>query len=121
MNLRGESTVNSELDNVEKELKRLNEQTAALEYQKSQLEKEKLYFKLVENARKLEKLVENKDFVLSLVQHSRTSCSDSDPCNGIVESTGSYRCPRCALIEILNGCFKDEYAVDFDVTITKVS
>lgn len=54
---------------------------------------------------------EQKQFLLSLIEHDRTSCSDEHVYNGrYSRSDGGWRCRKCMLIEILNG----EHGGDFD-------
>ena len=64
-------------------------------------------------------LRENKEIILSLIDHSRTSCSDDNCCNGYIISDGFARCNKCFLIEILNGEWGDgDFEVTFDVNIS---
>jgi len=101
-----------------KELQELSEQ---LEKQKQILKDEKLN-KLKSIAKvKIEKLREQKDLILSLIDHSRTSCSDSNVCNGYGSADYGARCTKCHLIEIFDQEWSDgEFEVDFNVTITKI-
>lgn len=42
--------------------------------------------------------------ILKFIKHDRSSCSDDDPCNGIYytdDGKRTYRCRKCALMEIL--------------------
>ena len=42
--------------------------------------------------------------ILKFTKHDRSSCSDDDPCNGIYytdDGKRTYRCRKCALMEIL--------------------
>ncbi len=61
---------------------------------------------------------EQKEFILSLMDHERTSCSDSDPCNGYSYTNERFRCRKCMLMEILNhghgGCYDFKFTVDID-------
>lgn len=34
-------------------------------------------------------------------EHGRTSCCDSNPCNGYYDHRNTYRCARCFLLDIL--------------------
>ena len=101
-----------------KELQELSEQ---LEKQKQILKDEKLN-KLKSIAKvKIEKLREQKDLILSLIDHSKTSCSDSNVCNGYGSADYGARCTKCHLIEIFDQEWSDgEFEVDFNVTITKI-
>jgi len=64
----------------EQELQELSEQ---LEKQKQILKEEELNKRKNIAKTKIEKLREQKDLILSLINHSRTSCSDSNVCNGM--------------------------------------
>lgn len=57
--------------------------------------------------------------ILSRIQHSRTSCSDENPCNGYDDSVGYARCTKCHLMEILE-TNDDTFEVSLGVTITKI-
>ena len=100
------------------ELQELSEQ---LEKQKQILKEEELNKRKNIAKSKMEKLREQKDLILSLINHSRTSCSDSNICNGYGSADYGARCTKCHLIEIFNKEWDDGWwEVDFDVTITKV-
>ena len=62
---------------------------------------------------------EEKKFMLSLVRHSCSSCSDESPHNGYCN--GKYRCSKCMLMEILNGEHDGDFDFHFDVFIEKVT
>lgn len=57
---------------------------------------------------------ESKNYLLSFIEHDRTSCSDENPCNGYSYWKNNFRCRKCMLIEILNG----DHSGDFDFKIT---
>lgn len=59
--------------------------------------------------------------MLSFLQHSRSSCSDENPCNGFSYSSERWRCSKCMLMEILRGEHGGSYDFYFDVTITKTA
>ena len=100
------------------ELQELSEQ---LEKQKQILKEEELNKRKNIAKSKMEKLREQKDLILSLINHSRTSCSDSNICNGYGSADYGARCTKCHLIEIFDKEWDDgEWEVDFDVTITMV-
>ena len=100
------------------ELQELSEQ---LEKQKQILKEEELNKRKNIAKSKMEKLREQKDLILSLINHSRTSCSDSNICNGYGSADYGARCTKCHLIEIFDKEWDDGgWEVDFDVTITKV-
>ena len=65
----------------------------------------------------IEFLRANKEVVLRLLEHGRTSCSDDQPVNGWGSRDGGCRCNKCGLIEILNGeeRLPDDMKIDFEV------
>ncbi|TVY09888.1 hypothetical protein [Paenibacillus cremeus] len=70
---------------------------------------------------KIDGLEQYRDIILSLLNHSRTSCSDDHISNGYIDSLGYAKCSKCHLIEIFNGYYDNgEFDVSFDVTITQV-
>lgn len=69
----------------------------------------------------IEKLKKVKEYVLPLIEHRRTSCSDDNPCNGYYSGDGYARCPKCHLIEILNGVWGDDFDFSLNVEIEKVT
>lgn len=72
------------------------------------------------NRIKLDKLRNDKDFILSLFEHQRTSCSDDYISNGYGSAEYGARCNKCHLIEILNSDYDNEFEVCLDFTITKI-
>ena len=102
----------------EKELQELSEQLE----KEHQIRKEEKTNKLKDKAKvKIEKLREQKELVLSLINHGRTSCSDSNVCNGYGSADYGARCTKCHLIEIFDQEWLDgDFEVDFNVRITKV-
>lgn len=70
----------------------------------------------------LEKLRENKEFVLSLFEHDCTSCSDDLIANGYMSDYGYARCSKCFLTELLNGEWKDDrFEITFNVNIDEIT
>jgi len=69
---------------------------------------------------KVDKLREHKDLILSFMEHNRTSCSDTNVCNGYGSASYGARCNKCHLIEILNNEWSDDWEVSIDVTITRI-
>ena len=69
---------------------------------------------------KLDKIKENKELILSLLEHSRTSCSDENPCNGNGSADYGARCNKCYLIEILNDEWGDDFDISFDIKIARI-
>ena len=65
------------------------------------------------NKAKFQLLVEHRDTLLLLVGgHDKTSCSDTDPCNGVGSAEYGARCQRCALLTVE---VSDYDTYDFDV------
>ena len=94
---------------------------------KIEKEKEKIIQSKIEQyqkfvSRKLECLTdEDKKLILSLIDHYRTSCSDDNPCNGIILKDNTlnsytYRCKKCALMEIFN----NEWGGSFDFKLEPI-
>jgi len=99
----------------------LQELSKQVENQQKLLKEEELNKRRNIAKSKMEKLREQKDLILSLINHSRTSCSDTNICNGYGSADYGARCTKCHLIEIFDKEWDDgEWEVDFDVTITKV-
>jgi hypothetical protein len=57
-------------------------------------------------------ILDNRDLFLSLMEHSRTSCSDHIPTNGYMTASGQARCSKCALMEL------DESTTDIEVIVS---
>lgn len=111
-------TREEELDLEERDLyEKLNK----IREEKEKIKQQKIEEKKKETGKKLDYLKEHKDFVLSLIEHSRTSCSDDHPCNGYDYDKGYPRCKKCFLIEILNGEWENEIDVKFDVSFINVN
>lgn len=71
-------------------------------------------------AKKIQYMRDNKNIILSLLKHNRTSCNDENPFNGFQTDKGYAKCNKCFLIEILNGEYGDgEFDVDFSINITE--
>jgi hypothetical protein len=45
-------------------------------------------------------LLQSREALLELMPHERTSCSDSNPVNGLESAEYGPRCSRCALLEL---------------------
>lgn len=102
------------------EEKELYEKLNKIKTEKEEIKQRKIKEKKKEVGKKLDCLREHKDFILSLIEHSRTSCSDDHPCNGYDYDRGYARCNKCYLIEILNGEWGNEIDVEFDVSFINV-
>ena len=100
-----------ELENLSKEI----------DQQRQKIKEQELKEYKEEVKAKIEKLRMNKDLLLGLIKHSRTSCSDDNVCNGYGSADYGARCAKCHLIEILNDEWLDgDFDIEIDVTITKV-
>ncbi len=92
---------------IETELKSIKEEQEALR-------EEKL------NA-KIAYIREHADVILPLLEHDRTSCSDTNVDNGFgSRGDNGYRCAKCALIELIQheapeSAIKDIAFIDFSV------
>jgi hypothetical protein len=87
-----------------------------INYRKSVIEEEQFLIKKNSISEKINKFRENKDLILSLLDHGRTSCDDYN--NGI-DDEGHYRCAKCALKHILENEY-DDYDITFNVEIEKI-
>ena len=114
-----------ELELEEKELYyKLNK----IKEEKEEIIQQKISEKRKEVAKKIRYLRENKDVILPLLEHSRTSCSDENPCNGCYDYNNGYaRCNKCWLMEILDDEWYDEndgenidFDIDFSVDFVRV-
>ena len=98
----------------------LIQQKLDIERQLEKIEVEEKSEKKKKNKLYLDELRKNKELILSLVKHGRTSCSDENPINGYGTSDYGARCTKCHLIEILDEEWEDRFSVTFDVYIDKV-
>ena len=99
-----------ELDDLQKEIDK----------QKQTIKDEEIRKRKEISKKKLDKLREHKDFLLEIIDHDRTSCSDDNVCNGYGSASYGARCSKCRLIEVLNDDWDDEWEVDINVIITKI-
>lgn len=97
------------LEELEKEKKEIEEKI-------SKIKEEKFAGRRRRVSEKLSSLTEDqKNFLLSLIDHDRSSCSDENIANGLYSSSnGRWRCRKCMLIEVLNG----EHGADYDFTFS---
>lgn len=68
---------------------------------------------------------EEKAYIIAHTEHTRSSCSDENPCNGYhgdsyLRNEG-FRCPKCMLMEILNGEHGGAYDFRLSFEIFKVT
>lgn len=59
-------------------------------------------------------LLKHRDPLLDLVPHTRTSCSDQFPSNGLGSAGYGARCSRCALLELVES---DSMDYDFGLQL----
>ena len=105
-------------EELELEEKELYDKLNKIKEEKEEIRQQKISEKRKEVAKKIRYLRENKDVILPLLEHSRTSCSDENPCNGYEYSSGYARCNKCWLMEILDDEWYDENDgenIDFDI------
>lgn len=101
---------------------------AELKNQRDELDKQILELEIEEKRKREEHVLnkigaltdDEKDFILAITEHDRSSCSDSNCCNGLSYSTGTWRCRKCMLMEILNqehgGCYDFSFSIDITET-----
>lgn len=94
---------------------------------KKELKQEKVLQKKEEAKKHIEWLREHKDFILSQIQHTRTSCGTGITNNGLYYEVVDnkeylkFRCPRCAIEEILNGEWGDDnFEINFSIDIIDI-
>ena len=100
------------------ELKNLKKQ---IELQENKIKEKEIEDRKQKAKIKLDKFRENKEIILNLIEHDRTSCSDENPCNGYGSADYGARCKKCHLIEILNDDEMDGFDVSVDFIITKIT
>lgn len=115
------------MKNIE-ELRKAYEEVAAerdqLIKQAEAAKQEFLEAKQEEAARKIQDLShDQKQFILSLLSHDCSSCSDDNVFNGrwTTRDGSGWRCRKCMLIEMFNGEHEGEFDFYFDVNIHKVT
>lgn len=84
-----------------------------------QREAEKKFAAYTARAARNTRIFENKELLLSLMDHGRTSCSDESPTNGYAHN-GYYRCYKCALI-LTDGHDLGDVEMELGFTIKPVS
>lgn len=106
---------------LDSELRKYRYKVQQLEEEKLKLQDALREIELATNLERLNEMAEHKDVILKFMDHDRTSCSDEDPCNGIFDPAHTYRCRKCALMEILeNPDYYQDYKVDLNVEITHI-
>ena len=63
---------------------------------------------------------EQREAIMRLTEHDRTSCSDQQPINGYSYMDRRWRCRKCMLMEILNGEHGGRFDFDIDIGIREV-
>ena len=94
-----------------------------IDEQKQKIKDEELNQRRQEAKKKIDKLRENKDVLLEVIEHTRTSCSDNNVCNGYGGNsydTRYARCTKCQLIDILNDDWSNSWEIDIEVSITRI-
>lgn len=110
---KGERGLAMEIDNMSKQeleelKKKVNVRMDAIRDAEVEEEREKARKVLVD-------FRDHKEFLLRNIEHSCTSCSDTNLDNGYSTSQGRARCPKCHLMEILDGYWD---AGDFEITLS---
>ena len=106
----------------------LNERKAALDKEYKEIESESKKLEMLEKQEKKQNAIkriqflrENRHIILSLIDHSKKDCSDEHPINGYAGEECGGGCPKCKLLEILNGCWEDgAFDVNFSVDIVSI-
>lgn len=96
------------LDELKKEEEQWKEKMDEMNEKREKIKEERKQILIQKNSVKMKYLRENRDVLLSLIEHDRTSCSDDNVSNGYSYSSGHYRCAKCYLIELLNGDWGDD-------------
>lgn len=107
--------INKERAKLQEKLKKLNVEEEKIKEVERQ-DKRKQTQKLVNLMRG------HKDLFLAMFpEHSRTSCSDENVCNGFYGCTSTqYRCKRCAILEILDGDDLTGIEVSFNIDFREI-
>lgn len=83
--------------------------------EREELHQEEVQLRRMANEGKMRFLRDNKDFILSLLQHTRNSCVEGARVN---EDRG---CPKCRLQGLLDDEWENDYEVEFSIDITEIS
>lgn len=95
------------------EIAKIDEEIASLDNRISDLKDDA-------NALLIEKLRENRDFVLGLLAHSFEDCSDSEPQRhgwDTLEEDVGCQCAKCGLIQLLDGTVELPKGADIDFCV----
>lgn len=107
-------------EELEAEETELYERITKIKEEKEKIRQNELAEKKKTIAKHIQYLRKNKNIILSLLDHSKTSCSDDNCYNGYSISDGYARCKKCFLIEILNGEYGEgDFEITFDVDISR--
>ena len=98
----------------------LLKQQKEIEQQLKNIEDAEYNLRIENNRIRLDELRKNKDNILAMFEHDRTSCSDSNVSNGYGSASYGARCNKCHLIEILNSDYDNEFSVDFNISISRI-
>jgi len=96
-----------EIENLKTELNRK-------EYELKKIKLSKLQ---IEAKSRIEYIKKYSDIILPLIEHERTSCSDTNICNGYESANYGARCMKCFLLEILDNQHGNKFQVDFVINI----
>lgn len=112
------------LEELKNKKNKLDQERLELDKQIQLAEEEILARKRADVEQKLENLTdEKKEFILSLLQHDRSSCSDDHVANGrwTTRDGSGWRCRKCMLIEMFDGQHGGEFDFEFEVNINEVT
>lgn len=108
-----------ELNNLSE--KELQELANKIKQQQDAIAQEKLN-KVRETVKeKMRTLRENSELILSLIDHSKKSCSDDNPFNSYVHDNGHPECTKCKLIDMFQNEWEDGFwDVNIEISVHEV-
>lgn len=106
--------------------RKMEEEQKKLAKEIANAEAEELYKAREVVAKRIEDMSdEEKQWLIDHTEHSRSSCSDEYIANGLWSTShndkGSWRCPKCMLMEILRGDHGGKYDFAISVDIFEVA
>lgn len=109
------------LADLRKQRAELAKQQADLDKQIRTMEEQELIALQNENWEKIEKMTdEEKEYILSLVEHERSSCTGHCSYNGWSEERHRFYCKKCMLEEIFSGEHYGRFKFSLDVVIEEI-
>lgn len=99
----------------------LQELASRIKQQQDVIAQEKLDKKRETVKAKMKILRENSELILSLIEHSKKSCSDENPFNSYVHDNGYPECKKCKLIDMFQNEWEDGFwDIDIEINIREV-